>query len=132
MLLLFVQLRKSPGTLMQKVPEKVKKSPGNYWNLNQFFWWEPCNYPRGKLPPVRLGLGLRAGAIVLEPRDDNTMFSKFFCSDIKDYHQFCAMHGIKQPIKSRPYPCNLNLYHFNSNLSYYSKFPFKSLSERCR
>ena len=29
--------RKSPGTL-QKVLAKVKKSPGNSWNLNLFFW----------------------------------------------------------------------------------------------
>ena len=33
---------KSPGTLMKKVLEKAKKSPGKSWNLNQFFWWEPC------------------------------------------------------------------------------------------
>ena len=25
---------------MQKVLEKVKKSPGKSWNLNQFFWWK--------------------------------------------------------------------------------------------
>ena len=44
LLLLFMQLRKSPGkswkgpgTLMQKGLEKVKKSPGKSWNLNQFF-----------------------------------------------------------------------------------------------
>ena len=46
LLLLFMQLRKSPGkswkgpgTLMQKGLEKVEKSPGKSWNLNQFFLW---------------------------------------------------------------------------------------------
>ena len=32
--------------------------------------------------------------------DDNTIFSKFISSDIKNYHQFCTMHGLKQLIKS--------------------------------
>lgn len=26
---------------MQKVLEKVKKSSGKSWSLNQFFWWKP-------------------------------------------------------------------------------------------
>ena len=33
-------------------------------------------------------------------RDDNTIFSKFLSGDIKNYHQFCTMHGLKQLIKS--------------------------------
>ena len=33
-------------------------------------------------------------------RDDNTIPSKFLSSDIKNYHQFCTMHGLKQLIKS--------------------------------
>ena len=33
-------------------------------------------------------------------RDDNTIYSKFPSSDIKTYHQFCTMHGLKQLIKS--------------------------------
>ena len=32
--------------------------------------------------------------------DDNTISSKFLCSDIKNYHQFCTMQGLKQLIKS--------------------------------
>ena len=33
-------------------------------------------------------------------RYDNTISSKFLSSDIKNYHQFCTMHGLKQLIKS--------------------------------
>ena len=33
-------------------------------------------------------------------RDDNTISLKFLSSDIKNYHQFCIMHGLKQLIKS--------------------------------
>ena len=33
-------------------------------------------------------------------RDDNTISSKFLSSDIKNYHQFCTVHGLKQLIKS--------------------------------
>ena len=33
-------------------------------------------------------------------RDDNTISSKFLSSDIKNYHQFNTMHGLKQLIKS--------------------------------
>ena len=33
-------------------------------------------------------------------RDDNRISSKFLSSDIKNYHQFCTMHGLKQLIKS--------------------------------
>ena len=33
-------------------------------------------------------------------RDDNTISSKFLSSDIKNYHQFCTMHGLKQLRKS--------------------------------
>ena len=32
-----VKVQESPGILMQKVLEKLKKSPGKFWNLNQFF-----------------------------------------------------------------------------------------------
>ena len=33
-------------------------------------------------------------------RDNNTNFSKFLSRDIKNYHQFCTMHGLKQLIKA--------------------------------
>ena len=33
-------------------------------------------------------------------RDDNTISSKFLPSDIKNYHQFSTVHGLKQLIKS--------------------------------
>ena len=33
-------------------------------------------------------------------RDDNTTSSKLISSNIKNYHQFCTMHGLKQVIKS--------------------------------
>ena len=33
-------------------------------------------------------------------RDDNTISSKFFSHDIKNYHQFCTMLGLKQLIQS--------------------------------
>ena len=33
-------------------------------------------------------------------RDDNTISSKFLSNDIKNYHQFYTMHGLKQLIKS--------------------------------
>ena len=33
-------------------------------------------------------------------RDDNTISSKFLSNDIKIYHQFCTMHGLKQLLKS--------------------------------
>ena len=33
-------------------------------------------------------------------RDDNTISSKFLSHDIKKYHQFCTMHGLKQLIQS--------------------------------
>ena len=33
-------------------------------------------------------------------RDDNTISSKFLSHDIKNYHQFCTMHGLKQLIQS--------------------------------
>ena len=33
-------------------------------------------------------------------RDDNMISSKFLSSDIKNYHQFCTMDGLKQLIKS--------------------------------
>ena len=32
--------------------------------------------------------------------DDNTISSKFLSSDIKNYHQFSTVHGLKQLIKS--------------------------------
>ena len=49
MLLLFVQLRKSPETLMQKILEKVKKSPGKCWNLNRFFLVGTMQLPPRKI-----------------------------------------------------------------------------------
>ena len=33
-------------------------------------------------------------------QDDNTIYSKFLSHDIKNYHQFCTMHGLKQLIQS--------------------------------
>ena len=33
-------------------------------------------------------------------RDNNTISSKFLSHDIKNYHQFCTMHGLKQLIQS--------------------------------
>ena len=33
-------------------------------------------------------------------RDDNTISSKFLSHDVKNYHQFCTMHGLKQLIQS--------------------------------
>ena len=33
-------------------------------------------------------------------RDDNKISSKFLSHDIKNYHQFCTMHGLKQLIQS--------------------------------
>ena len=33
-------------------------------------------------------------------RDDNTISSKFLSHDIKNYYQFCTMHGLKQLIQS--------------------------------
>ena len=33
-------------------------------------------------------------------RDDNTISLKFLSTDIKNYHQFCTMFGLKQLIKS--------------------------------
>ena len=33
-------------------------------------------------------------------RDGNTISSKFLSHDIKNYHQFCTMHGLKQLIQS--------------------------------
>ena len=33
-------------------------------------------------------------------RDDSTISSKFLSSNIKNYHQFCTMHSLKQLIKS--------------------------------
>ena len=33
-------------------------------------------------------------------RDDNTIPSKFLPHDIKNYHQFCTMHGLKPLIQS--------------------------------
>ena len=33
-------------------------------------------------------------------RDDNTISSKFLSHDVKSYHQFCTMHGLKQLIQS--------------------------------
>ena len=33
-------------------------------------------------------------------RHDNTISSKFLSSDVKNYHQFCTMHGLKQLIQS--------------------------------
>ena len=33
-------------------------------------------------------------------RDDNTISSKFPSHDVKNYHQFCTMHGLKQLIQS--------------------------------
>ena len=38
-------------------------------------------------------------------RDDNTIFSKFLSSEIKNHHPFCTLHGFKQLIKS---PCNIS------------------------
>ena len=32
--------------------------------------------------------------------DDNTISSKFLSHDVKNYHQFCTMHGLKQLIQS--------------------------------
>ena len=32
--------------------------------------------------------------------DDNTISSKFLSHDIKNYHRFCTMHGLKQLIQS--------------------------------
>ena len=34
-------------------------------------------------------------------RDDNTISLKFLSTDIKNYHQFCTMFGLKQLKKSR-------------------------------
>ena len=33
--------------------------------------------------------------------NDNTISSKFLSNDIKSYHQFCTMRGLKQLIQSR-------------------------------
>ena len=33
-------------------------------------------------------------------RDDNTVSSKFLSHDVKNYHQFCTMHGLKQLTQS--------------------------------
>ena len=33
-------------------------------------------------------------------RDDNTISSKFLSHNVKNYHQFCTMHGLKQLIQS--------------------------------
>ena len=33
-------------------------------------------------------------------RHNNTISSKFLSSDVKNYHQFCLMHGLKQLIQS--------------------------------
>ena len=33
-------------------------------------------------------------------RDENTISSKFLSHDVKNYHQFCTMHGLKQLIQS--------------------------------
>ena len=33
-------------------------------------------------------------------RDDNIISSKFLSHDVKNYHQFCMMHGLKQIIQS--------------------------------
>ena len=33
-------------------------------------------------------------------RDDNTICSKFLSHDVKNYHQFCTIHGLKQLIQS--------------------------------
>ena len=33
-------------------------------------------------------------------RDDNTISSKFLSHDVKNYHQFYTMHGLKQLIQS--------------------------------
>ena len=33
-------------------------------------------------------------------RDDNTISSKFLSHDVKNYHQFCTIHGLKQLIQS--------------------------------
>ena len=33
-------------------------------------------------------------------RADNTISSKFLSHDVKNYHQFCTMHGLKQLIQS--------------------------------
>ena len=38
LLLLFVQLRKNPGNSLNFI-----EIPGKSWNLNHFFWWEPCS-----------------------------------------------------------------------------------------
>lgn len=38
-------------------------------------------------------------------RDDNTIFSKFPSSEIKNHRLFCTLHGFKQLIKS---PCNIS------------------------
>ena len=35
-------------------------------------------------------------------REDNTISSKFLSSNIKNYHQFCTIHILKQLIKSPP------------------------------
>ena len=32
--------------------------------------------------------------------DDNTMFPKFLSHDVKNYHQFCTMHALKQLMQS--------------------------------
>ena len=33
-------------------------------------------------------------------RDDNTISSKSLSHDVKNYHQFCTMHSLKQLIQS--------------------------------
>ena len=45
LLLLFVQLGKvleKSWNFDTKSPGKSKISPGKFWNLNEFFWWETC------------------------------------------------------------------------------------------
>ena len=32
--------------------------------------------------------------------DNNVIFSEFLSHDVKNYHQFCTMHGLKQLIQS--------------------------------
>ena len=61
-------------------------------------------------------------------RDDNTISSKFLSHDVKNYHQFCTMHSLKQLIQSptRVTSCTSTL------IDMVNKCPFKSWCDQCR
>ena len=62
-------------------------------------------------------------------RDDNTISLKFLSSDMKNYHQFCIMHGLKQLIKSPTrVTCSTSILIDNLTID---MFLCKSFSERC-